>query len=194
MRSARLLPAERRSKPIRSDQLGGENLVDAVSTLETIAEIAVSITGFAGIVGALAGEKLGPAHPDVWFPFWAMISSGLGLLFAALFPLLPYHLGAPDPVIWASGSAFLTVLLACNLSFFMPRIWRAQRNGAFPRIFAISVPLDASAVVIFVTQALNVLGIGLVHSAGGFLIGLYLLLLISGLNFVFLLYVLSRPR
>jgi len=63
--------------------------MEAGSTLETIAEIAISITGFAEIVGALAGEKLSPAHPDIWLGFRAMISTGLSAVSVALFPFLP---------------------------------------------------------------------------------------------------------
>lgn len=168
--------------------------MDGESTLETVAEIGVSLAGFAGIIGALAGERLRPAHPEVWLPFWAMIASGLAVVFAALFPFLPYRLGAPENVSWAASSAFVAVLTASNLAFFMPRILRAIRNGAFPRIWAISIPLDLSPLLVIVTQVLNTLGIGFSQSAGGFFIGLYLLLLISGLNFVFLLYVLGRTR
>jgi hypothetical protein len=166
--------------------------LDAESTLESVAEIAVSLAGFAGIVGALAGEKLRPTHPEVWLPFWVMISSSLGVVFAALFPFLPHHLGATDSVAWAASSAVVTVMTACNLAFFTPRILRAQRDGVLARILAFDVPLNLSSLLILVSQVLNTLGVGLPRSAGGFLIGLYLLLLLAGLNFVFLLYVLSR--
>jgi len=166
--------------------------LDAESTLESVAEIAVSLTGFAGIVGALAGDKIRPTHPEVWFPFWVMIASSLGVVFTALFPFLPHYLGASDNVAWAASSAFLTVLTACNLAFFMPHILRAQRDGVLARILAFDVPLNLSSLLILISQVLNALGVGLPQSAGGFLVGLYLLLLVSGLNFVFLLYVLSR--
>lgn len=166
--------------------------MDAASTLETVAEIGVSLAGFAGIIGALAGGRLRPAHPEVWLPFWAMISSSLLIVFAALFPFLPHGLGAPENLSWAASSAFVAVLTATNLAFFMPRILRAIRAGVFARIWALSVPLDLSALLVLGTQVLNTLGIGLAQSAGGFLVGLYLLLLIAGLNFVFLLLVLGR--
>ncbi len=168
--------------------------MDAESTLQTIAEIGVSLAGFAGIVGALAGEKLRPAHPEVWLPFWAMIASGLDITFSALFPFLPYHFSAPDPWIWASSSAFVTAVTGSNLVFFMPRIRRAAREGVFRRIPLIAVPIDTSCALVICSQVLNALGIGFSHSSGGFLIGLYLLLLVSGLNFVFLLYVLGHAR
>jgi len=166
--------------------------MNAESTLETVAEIGVSLAGFAGIVGALAGEKLRPAHPEVWIPFSAMISSALGIVFVALFPFLPHHFGASDHVLWAVSSAFGSTITAGNLAFFMPRIWRAQLNGVVPRILAFDVPIQLSAIFLLVSQVLNALGIGLSQSAGGFLIGLYLLVVISGLNFVFLLYILHR--
>jgi hypothetical protein len=165
--------------------------MDAGSTLETIAEIGISLAGFAGIIGALAGERLRPSHPGVWLPFWAMIASSLGILFAALFPVLPYQLGAPSHVCWGVSSAFVTLLTACNLVVFMPRIRHAQRDGVLYRIPAFEVPMNLSAFLILVSQVLNTLGVGLPRSAGGFLIGLYLLVLIAALNFVFLLYVLG---
>lgn len=47
-------------------------------------------------------------------------------------------------------------------------------------------------IVTFISQILNALGIGLAQSVGGFLIGVYRILRVSGLNFVFLLYFLGR--
>ena len=67
--------------------------MDAEGTLEVIAEIAIAFTGFAGIVGALARERLKPSQPGVWLGFWVMIESSLGVLLAALFPMLPHYLG-----------------------------------------------------------------------------------------------------
>jgi hypothetical protein len=167
--------------------------MDVESTLQTIAQIGVSLAGFAGIVGAMAGERVRPEHPEVWLPFWAMISSGLGVAFSALFPFLPRQFSASDPVVWATSSAFLGLVTATNLASFLPRILRAARLGRFRRMRAISVPLDTSCLLVIFTQLLNTLGIGFAQSTAGFLIGLYLILLVSALNFVFLLYVLGRP-
>jgi hypothetical protein len=166
--------------------------MNAEGTLETVAEIGISLVGFAGIVGALAGEKIRPGHPAIWIPFWSMISSGLGVVFIALFPFLPYHLGASDHVLWAASSALLIVVLCSNMAFFMPRVGRSQRAGVMPRTFGFDVPLRLSMLLTLVSQVLNTFGVGLQQSAGGFLIGLYLILLISGLNFVFLLYFLEH--
>jgi hypothetical protein len=166
--------------------------MNAEETLGTIAQIGVSLAGFAGIVGALAGEKFRPTHPEVWYPFWALIASGLGVMFVALLPLLLQHLQVSDRGVWVASSSFLFVLTAGNLAFFLPRILRAARVGAFRRIRAVAVPVDSASMLVLVTQALNAFGVGFEQSVSGFLIGLYLLLLVSTLNFAFLLYVLGR--
>jgi len=165
--------------------------VDAESTLEAIAQIAVSLTGFAGIAGALAGEKLRPANSLIWLSFWVMISSSAGVLFCALFPFLPHHLGASDPVTWAASSSVVATLTVCNLAFFLPRIFRAKRDGSLVAVRAFNIPLDVCPAVVIGSQVLNALGVGLGQNAGGFLIGLYFLVLIAVLNFVQLLYVLD---
>ncbi len=162
--------------------------------LETIAGIGVSLTGFAGIIGALAGEKLHHADPELWLPFWVMISGGLGIVFAALFPFLPHYFGAADRMSWAASSAFVALLTACNLAFFSPRFLRAQRDGVLARAPALSLLLHLTSFILLVSQVLNTLGVGFHQSVGGFVLGLYLMLLVSALNFVFLLYVLRGPR
>lgn len=108
--------------------------MNAESTLEAIAQIGVALAGFAGMVGALADAKLRPTHPEVWYPFWALISSGLGVVFVALFPFLLHHFRAPDNIVWAASSAFLLAVTASNLAFILPRFLRAARNNTFRRI------------------------------------------------------------
>ena len=156
------------------------------------ASITASIA-FEGIVGALAGEKLTPEHPQVWLPFWAMIAGGLGTLFAALIPMLPHHLGLPDRHVWAISSACVATLVVCHAVFLAPRFFRAMRDS-WVHLPVLEFPLRLAFPLALVSQVLNALGVGLPQSAGGFLIGLYLLLLISTLNFAYLVYVLLRPE
>ena len=163
------------------------------STLQTIAQIGVSLVGFAGIVGALASDKLRPAHLEVWLPFWAMICSGLVLVFGALAPQILQPFGLRENAVWAASSAFVLVLTAANLASFLPRILRATREGTFRRIRTIAYPLDGACFAVIGTQLLNAFGIGFGQTGAGFLLGLYLLLFVSSLNFAFLLYVIGRP-
>lgn len=166
--------------------------MDAQSALEAVAQIGVALLGFAGIVGALAGDKLRPRHQEVWLPFWVMITSGLGVLLGALFPLLPYHLGAPDHVVWSASSALVVVATAWSIAFFIPRILRAQRDGVVPKLPAFDIPLRIGLSVLILSQVLNTFGVVFPQNAGGYLIGMYASVLGSGLNFLFLVYTLAR--
>ena len=67
------------------------------------------------------------------------------------------------------------VVTASNLVFFLPRILRAARGGAFRRIPTIAIPLDSAGFLVLATQALNAFGIGFTQSVGGFLVDLYLI-------------------
>ena len=66
--------------------------------------------------------------------------------------------------------------------------------GFLAKTPAFDVLLYLLSFTLLFSQALNTLGVGLPQSAAGFLVGLYLMLLISALNFVYLLYVLAYPR
>jgi hypothetical protein len=166
----------------------------AEGILEAIAEIGVALAGFAGIVGAVAGQELHAGDSALWLPFWVMISGGLSMVFAALFPFLPYHFGAAEHVLWACSSAFLVLLTSVSLVFFVPRFLRVHRDGVLSGMLAFELLLYFISFALLVSQFLNAIGVGLSQSAGGFLAGLYLMLLISALNFVFLLYVLGYRR
>ena len=168
--------------------------MEAEGTLQVVAEISIAFVGFAGIVGALAGGRLRPSQPHVWLPFWVMIEGGLGTLFAALFPVLPYYLGLSERQVWASSSSLVVILIVCHLLFMSPRFIRAFRDQSWVRLWALDILVQASLLIALLTQLLNALGIGLQQSVGGFLVGLYFLLLISGLNFAYLIFVLVRPE
>ena len=168
--------------------------MDAQGTLEVIAEISIAFTGFAGIVGALAPGRLKAEHRQIWLPFWAMIEWGLGTLFAALFPMLPHHLGASDPLVWSLSSVFVVLLLVRHGIFSSPQFLRAARDPSHLHLPGIEVSLRVVFALTLVTQVLNAVGVGLSHSVGGFLVGLYGLIVISALNFAYLMYALLLPE
>ena len=158
-----------------------------------IAEIAIAFTGFAGIFGALAGNKLRPDHPAVWLPFWATIELGLMMVFAALFPVLPHLFGAADGLTWALSSGVLSLFVVGHFLFMWPRYLSASRAGLLIRSNVLDGAQGAASLSALNTQVLNTFGVGLNQDSAGFLLGLYLLLVLSGLNFTYLMYVLVLP-
>ena len=80
--------------------------------LTVIAEISVALAGFSGIVVALRHRALEswPAHE--FSRFRNMLELAAYSIFFALFPFLPYHLGASSEVIWSLSSFALAAGLS----------------------------------------------------------------------------------
>jgi hypothetical protein len=138
--------------------------------LETIAQIAIGLTGFTGVVVSFA------AQPDRWTPvdrarLQLMLASSIGVLFLALLPLALIALGLAPTLVWRLASAALLIVsLAITASF----VRRAHGLGLKDRReFAPSIylPLVAGTLANLVVQAFNLAG-SLAHPDGVFLAGL----------------------
>lgn len=159
--------------------------MDGTESLSTIAEVAIAFLGFTGVVGVFADR----AHPPaVSMRLWAMVAFGLALLLLALLPLVLHHLGWAAPGLWIVCSGAFVLFLAGHVVLFVPRVVRLRRSGEWrgiPILLDNAPPLSLLACV--VSQVLNLLGVGLGPSHGGYLLGLYFLLMASGFNFIVLL-------
>ena len=91
------------------------------------------------------------------------------------------------------GTFAVSVLLVFGAGALGVSLARLRSSPIDQSIFLI-VNQAVISLVLLVSQVLNTIGVGFAQSAAGFVVGLYLMLLISALNFVFLLYVLGYPR
>ena len=169
--------------------------MDPTGTTHVVAEISVAFLGFAGIVGALARGQLTPAHPHTWLGFWTMLEFALALLFASLLPALLNQLGFSA---WTSArlaSAALGGFLILHLTLVTPLFVRARRGVRWPlSIQLLDLATFASLLIAGLSQTLNALGFAWGSAMGGFLVGLYFLLVVSGLNFALLAYLILLPE
>lgn len=158
---------------------------DAFSTL---AEVAVAFLGFTGVVGIFGGRGRPPA---VTLRLWVMVELGLALLLLALLPMVLHELGSRGAALWTlcSGAAALFVL--AHFAFVVPRIVPYLRAGTWGRVpGGVNGAVPALLLASLLTQGLNAAGLGLERSHGGYLLGLFLVVAGSGLNFFALLVVL----
>lgn len=154
-------------------------------SFSTIAEVAIAFLGFTGVVGVFAGRDHPPA---VLLRLWVMVAFGLGLLLLALLPSVLHHLGLVGPTLWVACSVATLLLLSGHLVFVVPRVARHMRTGAWHEVpAALNFSFPVAYLACFATQVLNVFGVGLERSHGGFLLGLFFLLAASGFNFISLL-------
>ena len=151
----------------------------------TIAEVAIAFLGFTGVVGVFAGRGHAPA---ILVRLWVMVAYGLGLLLLAILPTVLHHLGWVAPSIWVLCSTATLVLLSGHLFLVLPRVIKHKRAGEWGDVpAALDHAFPLAYLACYVTQVLNLLGVGLERSLGGFLLGLFLLLAASGFNFITLL-------
>lgn len=171
--------------------------MDPSNTTHLIAEVAIGFTGFAGIVGALGRDKLSPADPHLWLGFWTMIEFGLATLFAALLPALLHHLGVgdSDAAPWRISSGVFTLFLTAHIALVTPLFIRARTGAGWSRgLVALDIATFLCLITAWVTQAANALGWLFASATGGLLLGLYLLLMVSGFNFALLAYLILARR
>lgn len=162
--------------------------------LATIAEIAVAFLGFTGVVGVFSGRRHRAA---VSLRLWVMVELGLVLLLLALLPLVLGALGASGPGLWAACSAATLLFVAAHALLVAPRVLAHMRSGEWAAVpAALNTAFPVAFAACGASQLANLLGLGLERSAGGFVLGLFLLLAASGLNFAALLFALqpAEPR
>jgi hypothetical protein len=164
-------------------------------TLRLVAELAIGVLGFSGVVAVLGRRGAGDWEPIDRFRFVSMVHIGALVLALAVLPFPFYSAGFADEAIWGWCSG-----LAASLQVFM---LAAQRVVAPPpkgmltapgtsRIAtAYAVPAGFVALLLFVA---NAIGIGVARSATPYLVGVLLLFGTTVVLFIRLLHTAMGPR
>ena len=139
-------------------------------TLLTLAEIAVALAGFTGIVGVLGRRTQDPAGAISWFRLRAMLEVALRNAAFAVLPIPFLGMVSPETLVWrvASGAYFLAVVV--YILFRRRRESSLTEGQALSKPFLVLLPLSLLACIA------NVLGL-----AGPNAFSLYLLSLVLGL-------------
>jgi hypothetical protein len=129
----------------------------ASDALTTIAEVAVALVGFSGLVAALLGRAAGTWDTRDVAAFWQIIGFSAAALLFALLPFPLHFLGLSEAAVWLWLSAVLAVLsLAWALAALLVPVRLARRGLTmrFPRGSRV-VPLFAFALslVLFLNSA-----------------------------------------
>ena len=164
--------------------------MDGSDALLALAEIAIAIAGFAAIVIVLrSGDSL---SPDLMFIIRTMIANGVSVAFLALFPWVLAYGTLPETEVWrwSSGTFVFGVLFSG-----WPRYIREQRALPQPRDTGVSRLFIAGwgiGGLALIVHFANLFGWPLDPSFSAFYLGLWLALMVAGIEFVFLIYRLLR--
>jgi hypothetical protein len=168
--------------------LGGERSLEGRDELLTIAEIAVGLAGFSGVVAAFL--QPGGLHIADRLRFLAVFTTAFVALVLSFVPILLAHSGVEGSDLWRYSS--LTMLVVSSLGFipygFGVRRIRAELGsaGRSPLFFVI-----APAAANLVLQIANSGAWFWRSNPAAYLIGMLCWLYIAGVFFVFT--VLFRP-
>lgn len=143
-------------------------------TLLTLAEIAVALAGFTGIVGVLGRREDDAARALTWMRLRAMLEVALRNAAFAVLPLPFLGLVDSETTIWrfASGAYFVTVLVYIYL--------RRRASGGE----VISTPLMALLPISLLACVANVFGLAGPHAFSLYLLSLILGLVTAGMLFI----------
>src|SRR5438874_13543960 len=85
--------------------------MEHVAVLLGLAQIAVTLAGFSGLVVAIRGAPSTAWHPrDIWSLAW-MFASSLGALFLALLPILLDLCRLSDQLVWKLPNILMSIFL-----------------------------------------------------------------------------------
>lgn len=158
----------------------------SIHGLEVIAQVAVGLAGFAGVMVAVAHPS-GGFHPVERFRLRALIYGSLGAMFMALFPFAIFSGLWAESNSWRVSGALMTMYTGGGLLFVMPTAFRLRREhpDQFPRPLVVFQFLNH--VVTFLLALVILLGLT-DHQAGAYTLVLILLLAHGAIAFVRVLF------
>jgi hypothetical protein len=165
--------------------------VEAKEELLGVAQVAVALIGFSGLISVFRPSAAGLVARDLT-ALAMIIAAGSIALFFALFPLPLLHLGIPPRVAWAvSSAAFsLTLLGAVVVMLLVSRGLTAR--GHPPRTPRLNRTVEGLGVVLALLLLVNALGAGPLGGPGLYLFALIGCLAICVTIVAFLLVVYRR--
>jgi len=158
--------------------------------LQTIAEIAIALTGFTGIVIALGGRTGSAFSGFALIRFRVLLAASLAALALSLLPFFLHYLGVPPGTTWSVCSAvvalFMVPIVIADIRSFRRY---SDEIPAFERRVAPVIGMLGSAL--WVSQVANVV---FLHALGPFLAAPLWFLGFSALSFTRLLLGTQEPR
>ncbi len=164
--------------------------LDGADALTTIAEVAVGLAGFSGVVAVL-GRQPGEFSRVEAGRLVVLLLSSLGALFFALIPFALFPLGLNPVSVWRTTSGLVAVFALSHLAVSYTELRRVRREA--PEIYSRSVA-GTHFTILVVVLLLQLVGV----AKGGelalslYIFGLLGLLAVAAFQFVRILFV--RPR
>ena len=165
--------------------------MDPPDTFSTVAEIALGLAGFTGVLVVL-GRKPGRFSPSEAFRLIVLLVGSLSALFLALIPLALHDSGLSGLALWRASSLIMAGSILVSAGFLVRPVRTFQHGESEAYSPIILVLISSGAVLVFVAQLLNASGVLGSPSPGAYSFGLLFFLAAGAVQFVRILFVPSE--
>ncbi len=154
--------------------------MDPQSILTTVAEVAIALTGFTGVVAVLGHRQNHDWSPEERLQLRTLVETSLTALFASFVPSVLLIFLSSEPASWMGANLFLGSLHAANLSAFLLRMKGAKPTAGQRALLSIGIAAILAHFLAFFGVLPWYIGI--------FMLGLLQQIFIAAYNFVLLLF------
>ena len=103
--------------------------MEAEGILTTLAEVAIAIAGFSGIVVALQNRTVDWSETDK-LRFSALLQVSFGCVIFSFVPIVLYLMHPSEPFVWRWSSSLWLVYIACTAAYRVPQLPRVSAPGS----------------------------------------------------------------
>ena len=100
--------------------------VTNTDTLLTIAQVAVTLIGFSGIVIVIGDRAISKWTPEEWLRFFSLVAPTLTVFFCSFVPILVGTVLGEQDTVWRVSNAVLGLAHLANLAVFLLNPTKAQ--------------------------------------------------------------------
>lgn len=162
--------------------------MDPSDMLSTVAEIALGLAGFTGVLVVL-GRQPGRLSPAGAFRLTVLLIGSLSALFLALIPLALHDSGLSGSVLWRVSSLVMAGSILATGGLLVRPVRRFRRGESESYNPTILVLITTGAVLVFIAQMVNASGVLGGPSPGAYSFGLLFFLAVGAVQFVRILFV-----
>ena len=103
--------------------------MEAEGILTTLAEVAIAIAGFSGIVVALQNRTVDWSETDK-LRFSSLLQVSFGCVFFSFLPIVLYLMNPSEPFVWRWSSGLWLLYIACTAAYRLPQVPRVSVPGS----------------------------------------------------------------
>ena len=156
-------------------------------TLRTLAEVAVALAGFTGIVAVLGRRAGGEWTPLELLRMRMLLETSLGVLFLSLLPIVVQPLRPSEESLWRISNGLQALLHLGGVLLLYRRVSDLEASQWPPEERWLTAALLPLSLVIIAVQVAVALGFLARYGAFAYLLGLVYFLGLAALHFVLLL-------